>query len=196
MKSGRGVVRVKVVARSGRANFVFRWIDPATGKQREQNSGTPAKRTLRRIAERAAAELEQQLTSAAFDARDVSWVDFCNRYGERLQMRSLANRRQWATVERLLTRAIAPAFLSDIDAPAIFRFADWLRRESIKSNSIGTYIRITLAAMRWAESAGMIATAPRVDVGKLMASIVRLRRRLYAGVTDTRRDEKTPENNR
>ena len=70
----RGDISVKVLKVKGRKCFLFRWVDPLTGRNREQTSDVPSKRSLRRVAERRAVELEQELRRKAvgIHARQVT----------------------------------------------------------------------------------------------------------------------------
>lgn len=69
-------IKVSVVKFPDRTNLVLKFIDPATGRQKYRS----AKTIIRRDAERAAAQWENELREGIADCRKVTWAQFRERY--------------------------------------------------------------------------------------------------------------------
>lgn len=167
MPRRRDRIRVKVIKRTGKLNYAFRWKDPITNRWRERVSEIEATRSNRRRAEREAADLEKEL---AGEGESVTWPAFCKRYSEE-HLASLAvnTRRAWATANAHFERIVNPQFVGDIDASTLSYFASKLRtgKKAVRETSIASYLGHIEAALSWAvDPGGIIDVAPKLKQPK------------------------------
>lgn len=154
--------KVKVVSDSRRGRFVFRWIDKG-GSPRQRISKWDNKKTLRRLAERDAVELEAQLQTDTAEFAVVTWLDFEKAYETR-HIDSLAKKSgdSWRTVNVHVKALISPLDLTDVTADEIAKMAATWRRKGLSEKSIETYLNTLSAALSWAEDMGFIDAKPKV----------------------------------
>ena len=151
------------------------YFDPVTGKKKAQSSGTSDWRD----AERQAGELEKELRAGRYAAPSkVTWEQFVTRYTDE-KLSSLAP----STMETakgslsMLKQLLDPDRLSKVTAAMLSRFASELRkprkitkgeraitRPAARDTTIAHHLRHIKAALRWAESVGMITKAPKVTM--------------------------------
>ncbi|WP_425396014.1 tyrosine-type recombinase/integrase [Aeoliella sp.] len=155
-------IKVKVISDSRRGRFVFRWVD-AEGSPRQETSKWPNKKTLRRNAEREAAELEQSLNAKQLEATDMAWFDFERVYAqEHLASLAVKSRKAWATAANHVNTRLKPAFLSDLTPVSLSRLAASWRAEQLSETSIDSYLATIRAALGWAVDMGYLDSCPRI----------------------------------
>lgn len=163
-------ILVKVVQRKGKPNFVLRWKDPATGKTREEATEIEAVRGRRRLAERAAREKEDELSTAQEAVGMITFAEFETRYArEYLSGLALNSQVAWSTAKAHLIRVVKPLYLTDITTSALSKLAGDLRRgtddrPTVKETTIASYLRTIHAALWWAGHVGLLATVPKAPM--------------------------------
>lgn len=168
-------ILVRVVAPKREGKFVLKWVD-RDGTPRQQSTGLPAKRSLRRAAQARADDLEKQINST-IDGPAIDWDAFCRAYwSEHLSGLAKKTRSAWLTADGRFREIVKPHLLSSIDTAKLSRFVQGLRESGVREATIDTYLRTIQVGLRWAEQVEMIEKAPKLR-----------RPRRSRGVTKTRR---------
>lgn len=149
--------------------FVVRWVDPITGRQRQQTAGT------RRDAEQLAAEIEDRQDDALI--ADLAWPEFRQRYNsEVLVGLSDKSRLKWHTAANWLDLLLKIETVGDINAARLSSFAAELRTRGKPETTIGAYLAEVRRSLNWAADVGIIAKAPVVKLPKRAKGVSKLSR--------------------
>ena len=152
------------VVNYGRQSLYMRYTDPVTGKQVTRSTGTRRKRD----AERAAAKWESELREGRSRTRSkATWEEF----RERIEVDYLPPlaKKSVTKIDGVLDsfeRIAKPKLLSGITADAVTRWQRELRANGLAEATIKSSSAILKAALRWAESIGLIREAPKVIMPK------------------------------
>jgi integrase len=151
---------VKVITKNDRQFYVYRWRDPTTGRWRQETGDVLAKKSLRRIAERKAGELEDEINSLTRND-EIGWFDFVLRYEqEHIATLRKKSRQCWKTVSNHIENILNPEVISDIDSGSINHFRNVLRRRKKAEASIDGYLAYLRAALNWARELEIIEKVP------------------------------------
>lgn len=155
-------IKVSVASYGEGRNLAMTYIDPVTGKKVARTSGT----TDRREAERAAAVWEDELNTGRYQAPSkLTWADFRKRY-ETDKLSALAPATLTASNVALdhLERVVNPDRMVKLTPAVMGRFQSKLRAGGMRETTIARHLRHVKAALRWAESQGLITKAPKIDM--------------------------------
>ena len=157
-------IKVQVVNYGEGRNYVLRYIDPISGKQKTKTSGTRNEQE----AIKAAGVWQDELNSGRYVAPSrITWEQFKTRYLEE-KVSSLAPRTAetvhsaFAHVDRLL----APDKLAKLTPEALSRFQAKLRKTGNRETSIASSLRTLKAALSWAVAMGLLVNMPKVNMPK------------------------------
>ncbi len=152
-------IKVKVVKLSSKGIYVFRWRDPVTGRNRQQASEIKSKASLRRLAERQAAAIEERLVRVNSEA--ISWGDFVMRYeDEHIDTLRPKSREAWRATIKHVEEIINPENLADIDTASISFLRNKMRKNKLAEASIDGYLGYLRAALNWAREVEIIDSVP------------------------------------
>lgn len=153
-------IRVTVVKFGDRNALQLQYVDPITGKKKTRS----AKTNIRREAERAAAKWEAELRAGRGQRYGrIWWDDFRERY-EKEQAVFLADNTQGisATAFNHVERILAPKRLADITPAALSTLQSRMKAAGMREATISGYLGHLSAALKWAESVGLLERVPRV----------------------------------
>jgi integrase len=169
--------KVTVIRYADRENLVLAYSDSVSGKRKTKSAGT----SNEKAAWKAAAAWEEELRAGPHcPPSKVTWAAFRQRY-EAEHVASLAEKSR-VSVEYALGKVethLNPDRLLKVDASALSTLQMKLRQPRkairggeevilppVKETTIACVLRQLKAALRWAESVGMIAKAPKVAMPK------------------------------
>jgi len=132
-------------------------------------SGRPASGTAARSsAERVAAVWEAELREGRYKSPSkVTWDEFTERY-DRETLSGLADRtgrKVWG-VFGLVSEILKPRRLAEVTTERISHFQTVLRERGQAEDTIAGNLAHLKAALRWAESIGLLHTAPKIIMPK------------------------------
>lgn len=153
--------KVKVVD-LGRKHLAVRWMDAATGRQRQKSTRTSKRKEADKFAGKIEADLE---AGRYFVPTRIIWAEFRRRY-EVERVGSLAPRTSEpvAAVMNHVERVLRPERLADVSTSAISFLQAKLRREGLKDTTIAGHLAHLQAALRWAKKIGLIQSAPEFEM--------------------------------
>jgi len=143
----------------------MRWVDPATGKPREEKceAATGGR------AQREAGDLEKKLREDG-TVDDTAWATFCRRYEkEKLAGLAVKTQRLWATARKSLEKFRKPAYLEDVTTDFLSRYAAKLRSDDLSAASIGAYLRQLRAGLRWGSKVFPAYRPPVIEIPKVLS---------------------------
>ena len=157
-------IRVTVVRYTDRPNLVLAYVDPISGKRKTKSAGTANEKA----AWKAAAKWEEELQAGPHcPPSKVSWADFRKRYEEEhLASLAVATRDHTSTALNHIEQHLNPDKLCKVNAAALSTFQTKLRGTGVKETTIASILRAVKAGLRWAESVGIMAKAPRIIMPK------------------------------
>lgn len=154
--------RVRVVKRSNRPTWVFRWKD-SHGRFVEESSDIPISQR-RSQAERAAVAKEDQLKSAGAGG-PVTWQSACDMYvSQKLAGLSKGTRENWQTTRNWIKELLDPAVPADLTTNAIDTFAEKLRKAGKAPDTIAGHLRYIRAFLRWCKRKSYLRALPDVEM--------------------------------
>lgn len=155
---------VKLTRRPGSKRFVMRFLIPETGKWEQRSTGTSNKKEVQRIAGAHRNELSH---GRYHKSSEITWIDFRERY-ETEALRALADMtvKKADTTLDAVEAILKPKKLADLTAGRISVFLAKLREGNRAESTVASYIAHLRAALNWAASVGMLATAPRIRKAK------------------------------
>ncbi len=167
-------IRVKVHSYGNGRALSLVYIDPVTGKKVAKSVKAYGKLTAEeavdwRTAERLAGELEKELQSGRFVASSkITWEEFKTRYkAEKVSGLSHGSRANIAVSLDHLTRVLNPDRLAKLTSAVVSSFQAKLREEGMKETTIAHHLRNVRAALRWAQSMGLMQKAPSIQMPKI-----------------------------
>lgn len=164
---GQSDLTVRVIDR--RRRYFYMRAELPDGSRHERSTGvrTGGKRQ-RREAERVAAVWEAELREGRYKSPSkVTWTEFTERY-DREALSALAEktgRKVWG-VFGLVEDILKPRRLADLTTERISHFQTVLRERGQAEDTIAGNLAHLKAALRWAESIGLLHTAPKVLMPK------------------------------
>lgn len=159
--------RIRVTVAKGR--WVLRWIDPLSGREREQVLG---KELSDRDRERAILQKEQELESGVMttNPRRLLWTKFLEEversYFPRLAPSTCQNYRSTLNVLAKHVKVTRPV---DLTARRIEYFIAQLRNEKASTATIRHHLRQLKAVLRWGKRKGLLQSIPEIEMPKLEA---------------------------
>ena len=154
------------------------YFDPVSGKKKAKSAGTADWRE----AERLAGELEKELRSGRYaPASKITWKEFRERF-EREHVAALAesSHASYQAALNHVERVLNPDRLAKLTTAVMSDFRNKLRsgdeakaRKPMKETTIDTTCRHVKAALRWAESMGLMVKAPKVQAASPKAARAR-----------------------
>lgn len=156
-------MRVTVRQRQDREHLQLAYTDPLTGRVKTKSSGTANWKE----AERAAARWETEL--AAYRGTDCEWQAFRDRFEDEYlpDVRRTTARAYISALSSFEKHVGQVRSVKSIDANVCSQFASKLRESGIAIPTVAKILRHFRAALRWAESVGILDKAPRVAMPKL-----------------------------
>lgn len=158
------MIKVRVRSRTDREHLQLVYTDPLTGNRRTKSAGTDNWTK----AERAAAKWEVEVNSST-TVSNLSWDHFRVRFEDEY-MAHKADSTQTAYAsslnhfEKIIGRVRR---VSLIDASLISKFQAELRKNGMPNTTIAKHLRQIGVALNWAESIGVIQSAPKIRKPKL-----------------------------
>jgi len=156
---------VKIIKRTDRKCFIFRWHDSVTDEGGDASSGVPKKAGRSRAAEAVPAFKDKK--RAERPASKGSWDDFVTRINDEVapDWRE-STRKTWRNACRQFTDLVQPKLLADVDHSAISTFRKKLRERKAEPSTIDSYLR----QMRSALNEGALLfpgySPPKIKTGK------------------------------
>jgi integrase len=151
-------IRVKIRKKPDRDHFTLYFVDPITKRERARSAGTDDRMT----AERAAADWERELIEF-HGAEGDGWQGFRERlHDEHLAFKSVKTRAIYNTSLNAFEEFTAIQRVSQITPSLLSSFKSHLTRADYPATTIKCYLTHVSSSLRWAESIGLIAKAPRV----------------------------------
>ena len=157
-------IKVQVVNYGEGRNYVLRYVDPISGKQKTKTAGTRDEQE----AIKAAGVWEDELNSGRFQApAKTTWEHFRQRFAEeKLAEMPPSSQRAYRVSLDHLERVINPDRLAKLTTAVLSDFKAKLAK-SMKATTLGKTLRHVKGALRWAERQGMMVKAPLFDMPKL-----------------------------
>ena len=159
-------IKVKVVEFGDRQHFQMQFVDPVTRKKKTRSTGVlrDGSKKARAEAAKAAGKWEAELREGRYHAAGkITWPEFRQRYeDEVLASLAVGTDQKVGTVCNALEKAISPGKLGDLTAERLSYFQAKLRESGISESTIESYLAHLQAALQWAVSMGMLATAPNI----------------------------------
>lgn len=154
-------IKVYVIDK-GRRNLYLLYRDPETGKDVTVSAGTPKKRE----AEKAAAVWESALQAGKWKRSPrCSWEDFKEQYAdEKLATMRESSRAKTQTAFRSLESVFTPTKLVYLTSQRIAEWQRALRKAGRPESTIKGYTASIKAALRWAQSEGMLIEVPKITI--------------------------------
>ncbi|KKN38344.1 hypothetical protein LCGC14_0754190 [marine sediment metagenome] len=157
-EAAMSLCQMKVLKPSRRKHYIMRWVEPVSGKPREETTRAKHKRQAYQVA----ADRARAVADGTY-REEYGWIEFCMRYQrEHLSSLSGKSREAWKTTRRWIGRIEQPATINEVDAAFVVRWQNGLRRHGVGETSIAAYSARLRAALRWAADLEIIATAPKV----------------------------------
>lgn len=158
---------VRVINRKRR--FFYMRAEFPDGSRQERSTGVrTGGKKQRREAERVAGVWEAELQEGRYKSPSkVTWDEFTERY-DREALSALADRtgrKAWG-VFGLVADILKPRRLADVTTERISHFQTVLRERGQAEDTIASNLAHLKAALRWAESIGLLHTAPKVIMPK------------------------------
>ena len=151
--------RVKVVKPRRRKFYVLKWVDPLTGKERQESTHSAVKR----VARQKASDKEVELALGGPVDDHLSWDDFVTRYtNEHLDTLAERTGNRFKTANAALKRLCRPQLLVDVDASMLSAFMARRRQEAVSAATVALDVRMLRASLGWAARIGLIQRQPRV----------------------------------
>ena len=151
-------IRVHVVKYRDRENLVMRYRCPSSGKHVSRSTRTAKPRE----AARTAAKWEAELQEGRYKPTSrMGWDDFVIYLGQHYMagMRPRSADTCMATFN-VFKSLCSPQTVADITTPRVTHFRTKLRDSGRAPATIKRHLNTLAAAMRWAQSQGLIATLP------------------------------------
>jgi len=178
------MIEVKVHSYGSNRPLSLVYFDPITGKKIAKSAET----TNRQKAEKKAAILENDLNTGRYKPTSkITWKEFRERF-EREHVTALAPDSQTSYRAALnhLERVVNPDRLSKLTTAVISEFKDKLRQPrtverrgkpvtipGMKETTLNTTCRHIKAALRWAQTMGLMAEAPKIQASAPKAARAR-----------------------
>lgn len=166
-------VAVKALSLKGRRFYILRWIDPLTGKAKEETTNIPRKSFYRKRAHDAARDKQTSLNESRAFGDDVTWQEFRERYRtEHLTGLAPTTASRANTVLDAFEEHADLIALRDLDARAISLWVSRSRsrKKPMSEATIASYLRQLSASLNWAYDQGMlpegVPTLPRIKRAK------------------------------
>jgi len=163
-------IEVRVVEFGDRKCYQMQYVDPLTGRKKTRS--TKVERTGRKRerteAERVAAKWESELREGRYKApSQVTWVEFRTRYEDEV-LCSLADNTddKVCGVFNMVEQVLNPARLRDLTATRLSYYQRRLREMGRSESTIEGHLAHLLAALNWAVSMAILASAPTVKKPK------------------------------
>lgn len=158
-------MRVKVIYRQQRDEYVLRWKGPKGWRQKSTGLGKGEKN--RRLAHRMAAKLEAEL-AANPPVESTEWDTFVDRFtAERLTKLSKHYEATWRSAVASLEEFCRPAELADISDSCVQEWQDSLLSNGKSESTVRSYVKHVMASLRWAEKVGMQFQEPKVELPRI-----------------------------
>lgn len=168
------MVKVYVIKRAGRKNYVCQWEDPVTGRMKMQSTGTPN----RREADKIAGQIELKL-QAGEDVAPIytewSRIDVNQATGERkavgladryeaevLQGKSPRTLYKFQAIRKHVERLINPKYVTVLTSPRMAEFQGQLRSEQMAEATIKSSLSALRACLNWGKKIDLIAKVPHI----------------------------------
>lgn len=155
-------IKVTVVKYPDRDNYVLRYIDPDSGRQKTKS----AKTTKHGEALKAAARWEAELRSGKRAPGKISWAEFRDRHENEVQVRMAHSTcRKFNTLFDLVERFAKPVLLRDLNTD---RLSTWMNdiQEGRAQMTAAIYCRQLKSALHWARDMGFIPEVPKMRIPK------------------------------
>lgn len=164
-------LKVKVVFKKDRQQFVLRWNDPETGAEHQQKANAKT----RADALKEAGQLEASIREGRYDdSGRIVWSHAIERFGqEKLPQLRPRTQEKYSQTLQEIERLVRLRRLADLDASRISIYQAKLRDRGLRPSTIHGRLAHVKAFTRWCEEVGL-GKAPRFrmpslrGVGKLM----------------------------
>jgi integrase len=159
----REEIKVHVVKVNNRPHYFMRYTDPETGKRVAKSSGE----TDREKAVKAAGKWEDDLRAGRYQrVTNPTWAEFREKFEDEVLAAKSQHTFNTATCvfNRLESIGPKPERLRHVTTDCVKRFVKALREEKKSEQTIRSYLKNLLWAMRWARKQGMLAKLPEVDM--------------------------------
>ncbi len=142
----------------GKKLYVMRWVDPRTGRERQQTTGTANIKKARDTA----AEKELEIFTAPEQDDRMTWPEFRKRYEtEVLSDKADGTVSTWNASTVALERKCKPKLLVDVTASMLSAFAAARRKDEIAKATVAKDIRTIRVALSWAVRIGLLDKVPQ-----------------------------------
>ena len=158
-------IQVRIFKYPDRKNLVMRYDDPITGKPVTRTAGTDDEAT----AIGNAAVWQDELNTGRYAAPvKLTWEEFTTRYeSEKVLSLSMGSQANIRVSLDHVTRVVNPDRLAKLTAEVVSKFQSKLRKEGMKETTIAHHLRNLRAALRWAQSMGLMTKAPAIQMPKI-----------------------------
>lgn len=148
------------VNRYGPRNLTLRWTDPETGERHARSAGTRD----RRVAERLAGQLEQELNSGTYrEPCRVSWDAFCDDYCEaELPQKKPGTRPSILATIGAVNRILKPRTLADLTTKRLADFQRGMVKAGRSPETATAYLSHISTMLKWAVEQELLAEAPKL----------------------------------
>ncbi len=145
--------------------YVAKWLDPTTGRWKQQ----PLDTKIKSMAKTKMGELAERVVTGV-STGPMNWADFCDRYErQKLSRTGESNLESWNITKRWLGKYWNPKTLQEVAREEAVE--QWRLRvqdeRSLAEASMACYLARLRAALKWAEARRLIVKAPKIHVGKI-----------------------------
>lgn len=156
-------IKMKVVSPERRnGEKVMRWIDPLTGRWRQERTKTRVMKDAWTVAGDKALEVV-----AGLAPRTIEWLEFCRMYEvEHLARRSDRTSEAWSTVKYWIDEFGRPMHLHNVNDDYVVRWQAKMHGEGLAESSVAAYSTRLRAALNWAKKRKLIQNVPEIEVGE------------------------------
>lgn len=149
-----------LTVRKGSPNFVIRYRDPKTGRERQRSTGTSVKREAeRKLGEHRLLLRRDEIDNENGPSCLEAWEDYEN---EHLSSLARKTRLKALTSFNSFTNLMDPKRIGDVDATMISRWQTRLLARQISQSTIASYLAHMKAFLRWHVDQGNLRQCPRI----------------------------------
>jgi integrase len=165
---------MKVYVKPGkRGKWILVWTDDE-GRERQKTTHIPSIRSKRKLAEREAALLEQELDEDNQPPQD--WLQFRKMYLEHCVTTKKSSRQNIKVAFSHLERICNPVTVQQVTSLELSKFVSTLTKEGKARDTVYVYLKRVKAALNWAASCGYIAKPVRYSMrGSKRQNVIRTR---------------------
>ncbi len=157
-------IKVHLLKRPGRRNYMMRYLDPLTNKHVSKSAGTPNLRD----AQKEAGKWEEEVMSGGYvPTGKWKWGDFRQYYSVNgLAGVADTSAASYETTLNQFEKLTSPQWLADVTTDRVMAFVAKLRERGRREATVAHHLRHLKATCRWAHRHKLLRVLPQFDMPK------------------------------